>query len=33
MLREALDLFAPDSALSDWELGWYLTAVRMSGLI
>ncbi|WP_291323481.1 hypothetical protein [Desulfonatronospira sp.] len=25
-------MFAPVSALSDWELGWYLTAVRMSGL-
>ncbi|MFP3869175.1 MAG: Hsp70 family protein [Desulfobacteraceae bacterium] len=28
-LQEALGLFGPVSSLSDWELGWYLTAAQM----
>jgi tetratricopeptide (TPR) repeat protein len=28
-LQEALRLFGPVSSLSDWELGWYLTAAQM----
>jgi len=28
-LQEALGLFEPVSSLSDWELGWYLTAAQM----
>jgi len=31
LLEEALLVFDPISAQSDWELGWYLTAARMSG--
>jgi molecular chaperone DnaK len=30
-LQEALSSFNPTSAQSDWELGWYVTAARMSG--
>ncbi len=33
LLDEALHLFAPLSSLSDWELHWYTTAVRMLGLL
>ncbi len=32
LLDEAMHLFAPVSSLSDWELHWYTTAVRMLGL-
>jgi len=28
-LQEALMLFGPPGSLSDWELGWYLTAAQM----
>jgi tetratricopeptide (TPR) repeat protein len=31
LLEEALRVFDPISAQSDWELGWYLTALRMRG--
>ncbi len=30
-LRDALAIFAPVSSMSDWELGWLLTAARMAG--
>ncbi len=30
-LNEALALFNPIPTLSDWELGWYATALRMAG--
>jgi hypothetical protein len=30
-LKEAISSFNPISAQSDWELGWYVTAVRMLG--
>jgi len=31
LLSEAITLFDPLKSLSDWELGWYVTAVRFTG--
>jgi molecular chaperone DnaK (HSP70) len=30
-IKEAFELFRPFSAMTDWELGWYITACKMSG--
>ncbi|MFQ3670999.1 MAG: Hsp70 family protein [Verrucomicrobiia bacterium] len=30
-LEESFKLFKPPPAMSDWELGWFLTAARMAG--
>ena len=30
-LSDALEYFAGPRAMSDWELGWYVTAARMAG--